>query len=202
MKAAAHVCPQGQAKGEGTAEAACVLGAAQGTPGQLRSRPLREASAQHPAHGRLSMSPRSLRPETLMSRGQTGLREVLGPRPQLASFHLPDFLADGPTSHRQDRVEPQSLSLRTDREAARLPCRVGQHLRTAPPGVAAEARAAVTPGAGHPVSTLPGALPPFVTFAVQDAAAYGTLASKPGTRVLCPPTLTSLCATGDVPRAP
>lgn len=132
MKAAAHVCPQGQAKGEGTAEAACVLGAGQGAPGQLRSCSLREANAQHPAHGLLSMSPRSLRPDTDVMRTDGAQGGSRASPSSWLHFICQSSWQMVPTSHRQDRVEPQSLSLRTDGEAVRLPCRAGHHLRAPP----------------------------------------------------------------------
>lgn len=158
---ASHVCPQAQATAQGAAEAAGELGAWAGPQPAPVPPGAREAGAQHPPHvGCFRRAPRSLGPDAPMGRGPTGARGGSRARPS-AGFVPP--ARDGPPPLTGNTLGACPRGRHTLRRRASPAGRAGS------PG---ESR--LTPGAGRPVSALPGSPPSSATFAVQDATARGT----------------------------
>lgn len=113
-----------------------------------------------PHVGCFRRAPRSLGPDAPMGRGPTGARGGSRARPS-AGFVPP--ARDGPPPLTGNTLGACPRGRHTLRRRASPAGRAGS------PG---ESR--LTPGAGRPVSALPGSPPSSATFAVQDATARGT----------------------------
>lgn len=130
-------------------------------PSQLQSHPERARRAPSTPHvGCFRRAPRSLGPDAPMGRGPTGARGGSRARPS-AGFVPP--ARDGPPPLTGNMLGACPRGRDTLRRRASPAGRAGS------PG---ESR--LTPGAGRPVSALPGSPPSSATFAVQDATARGT----------------------------
>lgn len=130
-------------------------------PSQLQSHPERARRAPSTPHvGCFQRAPRSLGPDAPMGRGPTGARGGSRARPS-AGFIPP--ARDGPPPLTSNTLGACPRGRDTLRRRASPAGRAGS------PG---ESR--LTPGAGRPVSALPGSPPSSATFAVQDATARST----------------------------